>query len=220
MNIFIIIPSFNEGQRLVTTLKETKKYIKSEYIVVVDDASKKPEKLPKNSGVWLLRHKLNLGKGAAMRTGAEFAFEQGADAVIFMDADCQHDPKEIPVFTKYLDEGFDVVFGSRRPGINIPLTRFLGKKFTSVYVNFVFGVFLTDILSGYRALTKKAYKLVKWESDRYAVETEMIARMSHHKNELKWIEFPIDTIYMDKYKGMTAIDAIRLLLSSIKWKLR
>lgn len=220
MKIYLVIPTFNEGQRLILTLKEARKFIKPENIVVVDDASKTAEKIPSKSGIWLIRHKLNLGKGAAMRTGAEFAFENGADAVIFMDADCQHDPKEIPVFTKNLNDGFDVVFGSRRPGINIPLVRFLGKKFTSIYVNFVFGIFLTDILSGYRGLTKKAYNLIKWESDRYAVETEMIAKMSHHKRDLKWIEFPIDTIYMDKYKGMTAIDAIRLLLSSIKWKLR
>ena len=220
MNIFLVIPSYNEDKRLNQTLKKAKFYISSDKIVVVDDGSKNPERLPKNSGVWLLRHKLNLGKGAAMRTGAEFAFDQGAEAVIFMDADCQHDPKEIPVFSKYLDEGFQIVFGSRQPGINIPLARFLGKKFASVYVNFVFGVYISDILSGFRALTKKAYELVKWESDRYAVETEMVARMSHHKRELSWIEFPIETIYMDKYKGMTPIDAIRLMLSSIKWKLR
>lgn len=220
MKIFLVIPSFNEDKRLVETIKKAQKFIASEKIVVIDDGSKIPERLPKNSRIWLLRHKLNLGKGAAMRTGAEFAFDQGAEAIIYMDADCQHDPKEISVFTKYLEEGYQLVFGSRRPGINVPLTRFLGKKFASVYVNLVFGVYITDILSGYRALTKKAYELVKWESDRYAVETEMVAHMSHHKKELSWIEFPIETIYMDKYKGMTPIDAIKLMLSSIKWKLR
>ncbi len=220
MNIFLVIPSFNEHKRLAETIKKAKQFISPEKIVVIDDGSRMAERLPKNSGVWLLRHKLNLGKGVAMRTGAEFAFDQGADAVIFMDADCQHDPKEIPVFTKFLEEGYQIVFGSRRPGINVPLTRFLGKKFASVYVNFIFGVYVSDILSGYRALTEKAYDLVKWESDRYAVETEMVARMSHHKKEISWIEFPIETIYMDKYKGMTPIDAIKLMISSIKWKLR
>ena len=220
MNIFLVIPSFNEGKRLVNTIDKAKSYISGDKIIVVDDGSKHPEKFSKKTGVWLLRHKLNLGKGAAMRTGAEFAFERGAEAIIFMDADCQHDPKEIPLFDQYLNEGFDLVFGSRRPGINVPLTRFLGKKLTSIYVSIVFGVYLSDILSGYRGLTKKAYELVKWESDRYAVETEMVAHMSHHKKELSWIEFPIETIYMDKYKGMTAIDAIKLMISSIRWKLR
>jgi len=220
VNIYVVIPSLNEGKRLVETLHKVRKYIASTNIVVVDDGSRRPEILPKNTGVWLLRHKLNLGKGAAMRTGAEFAFGKGADAIIFIDADCQHDPKEIPKFIDYLNKGNDLVFGSRQPGINVPLVRFLGKKFASVFVNFVFKIYLTDILSGYRGLTKKAYDLIRWESDRYAVETEMIARMSHFKNELRWIEFPIDTIYMDKYKGMTVIDAARMLFSSIKWKLR
>lgn len=220
MNIFVIIPSFNEGKRLAETIHKAKQFVPAENIVVVDDGSKVPEHLPQNIGVWLLRHKLNLGKGAAMRTGAEFAFDKGAEAIIFMDADCQHDPKEIPVFTRYLEEGYQIVFGSRRPGINVPLTRFLGNKLTSVYINLIFGIYVTDILSGYRALTKKAFELVRWESDRYAVETEMVAHMSHHKKELSWIEFPIETIYMDKYKGMTAIDAIKLMISSIRWKLR
>jgi glycosyltransferase involved in cell wall biosynthesis len=219
VNTFLVIPSFNEDKRLTETVRKAMQYIPPQKIIIIDDGSKVPEYLPKNTGVWLLRHKLNLGKGAAMRTGAEFAFGQGADAVIFMDADCQHDPKEIPIFHKFLNEGYQLVFGSRRPGINVPLTRFLGTKFTSVYINLIFGVYISDILSGFRALTKKAYDLVKWESDRYAVETEMVARMSHHKKELSWIEFPVETIYMDKYKGMTPIDAIRLLLSSIKWKL-
>ena len=220
MNTFLVIPSFNEGKRLIETIEKAKTYISSDKIVVIDDGSKHREKLPAKTGVWLLRHKLNLGKGAAMRTGAEFAFDQGAEAVVFMDADCQHDPKEIPHFDQFLNEGYDLVFGSRRPGLNVPLVRFLGKKITSIYVNLIFGVYLTDILSGYRGLNRKAYELVKWESDRYAVETEMVARLSHHKKELRWVEFPIETIYMDKYKGMTAIDAIRLFISSIKWKVR
>lgn len=218
MNIFVVIPSFNEGQRLQETVDKIKEFVAGENIIVVDDGSKKPEKLSRG-GIWLIRHKLNLGKGAAMRTGAEFAFDQGADAIIFMDADCQHDPKEFPEFAKFLNQGYDLVFGSRRPGISTPLVRFLGKKFSSVYINFVFHIYISDILSGYRGLSRQAYDLVKWESDRYSVETEMIARLARHKDVLKWTEFPIDTIYIDKYKGMTPIDATRLFISSIKWKL-
>jgi len=97
--------------------------------------------------------------------------------------------------------------------------RFLGKKFSSVYINFVFHIYISDILSGYRGLSRQAYDLVKWESDRYSVETEMIARLAPSQRCFEWTEFPIDTIYIDKYKGMTPIDATRLFISSIKWKL-
>lgn len=219
MNIFLVIPSYNEGSALTKTIDKAKKYISANKIVVVDDGSNKIKKYKNKKGIWFLRHKINLGKGAAMRTGIEFAFKQGADAVIFMDADLQHDSKEIKKFKKFLLEGYDIVFGSRREGMDIPLVRYAGKKFGSVFINLVFGIYISDILSGYRAMTKNAYTKVKWESDRYSVETEMVVRLSKHKNSLKWVEFPIETIYVDKYKGMTIIDGFKMLLSSIKWKL-
>jgi polyprenyl-phospho-N-acetylgalactosaminyl synthase len=218
VNIFLIIPSFNEGKRLAETLQKATQYIPAEKIIVVDDGSRTPETLPKNAGSWLLRHRLNLGKGAAMRTGADFAFEHGADAIIYMDADCQHDPAELPIFIEHLDNGYDVVFGSRKPTLHAPLIRIFGRKLTSLYTNLLFGIYVADTLSGYRALTRSAYKKCIWNSDRYAVESEMIARIGKHKNSLRIVEIPIETIYMDKYKGMTVIDAIRLMFSSIIWK--
>lgn len=218
MNVFLIIPSFNEGERLTSTVTKALKYFPNNKVVVIDDGSKEPEKIEGNLGVWLLRHRLNLGKGAAMRTGAEFAFENGAEAVIYMDADCQHNPKELPVFIKHLNEGNDIVFGSRLSDLDAPLVRLFGKKFTSIYLNLMFGIYISDTLSGYRGITKDAFDKICWQSNRYAVEAEMIARLAKHKDRLRWIEFPIETIYMDKYKGMTTIDAIKLMFVSIFWK--
>ncbi len=219
MNTFLIIPSFNEGDRLLNTLSVSRNFISDDHIVVVDDGSKKAPLIPKKIKCWYLRHKINLGKGAAMRTGADFAFSKGADAIIYIDADGQHDPSEIPEFSRFLDKGYDLVFGSRRFIGDAPLTRYLGKKFTSVYVNLVFGIYVSDILSGFRALSKKAYKLIAWQSNRYNVEAEMVVRLSRHKKELKWIEIPIRTIYIFKYKGMTVLDGIKLLINSIGWRI-
>lgn len=216
MNIFLVIPAFNERERLPAVLKKTASFFPKEKIVVVDDGSHHPI-TTKNALV--IRHQLNLGKGAAMKTGAEYAFRQKADAVIFMDADGQHDPRELPRFVSELERGFDVVFGSRRPGLTVPLTRLLGNKFASIYINLLFGIYVSDILSGYRALTKKAYRLLSWESGRYGVETEMVARLGKNQHQLKWAEFPIETIYIDKYKGVTIIDAIKVLINTLWWKL-
>jgi len=219
MNIYLIVPSYNEGKRLRDTLKHAKKYFPEIKTVVVDDGSIRKELLSPTCKAILIRHQLNLGKGAAMITGADYAFSQGAEAVIFMDADSQHNPKQLKDFKRYLEKDYDLVFGSRDHGIHTPLIRFLGNRFASVYINILFGVYVSDILSGYRALTKKAYNLVKWRSVRYGVETEMVARLGKHKNKLSWIEFPIDTIYVDKYKGVTIVDAIKILGQSIWWKL-
>jgi glycosyltransferase involved in cell wall biosynthesis len=219
MNVFIVIPAFNEQPRLPQLLKQTKKFHSLEKVVVVDDGSEPSLKIPRSLPVWLLKHQVNLGKGMAMKTGAEFAFSRGAEAVIFMDADLQHDPKEIPVFIKQIEQGFDVIFGSRNYNRAGPADRLFGNRLASIYIRLLFGVKISDILSGYRALTKKAYKLIKWHSDRYAVETEMIARLSKHRDRLRWTEIPIETIYIDKYKGISPADSVKILTSSLWWKL-
>jgi hypothetical protein len=135
-----------------------------------------------------------------------------------MDADGQHDPKEIPVFVEYFKKNYDLVFGSRRPGLDTPFVRYMGNKFASLYIRFLFGVYVSDILSGYRGLTKKAYDLLLWDSPRYGVETEMVARLGKSRDVLKWVEFPIEAIYQDKYKGVTLIQAIKILGESFFWK--
>lgn len=217
-NIFIIIPSFNETDRLDNTVSDVISHIPpSITVVVVDDGSKVPVK--ESEKYLLLRHKLNQGKGSAMKTGAEYAFKNGAQAVIFMDADGQHEGKYISQFISLFNHGFQVVLGSRRMKLKTPLTRMLGNKLISIYINLLFGVYVSDILSGFRLISKTAYKSLYWSSQRYGVETEMIARLGKSKNFLKWTEIPIEPVYIDKYKGMTIIDAIKILLDSIWWKL-
>lgn len=217
-NIFIVIPSFNEYDRLDKVISNLTKHAPpSATIVVVDDGSARP--VNKSKKYLLLRHTLNQGKGSAMKTGAEYAFKNGAQAVIFMDADGQHEAKYIPQFASLFDQGFQVVLGSRRMKLETPLTRMLGNKLISIYINLLFGVYVSDILSGFRLISKSAYKSLYWTSQRYGVETEMIARLGKNKKGLKWTEIPIEPVYIDKYKGMTIIDAIKILFDSIWWKL-
>jgi len=218
MNIWIVVPSFNEQQRLVETVRRIRKVVPTLPLIVVDDGSTPPEKVSVRDGIHVLRHKLNLGKGAALTTGIEYAFGHGAEAVILMDSDGQHNPAHIPEFVRLLSEGMDLVFGSRQ-GFSAPLIRLLGNKFAAIYINILFGVYVSDILSGFRGLSKRAYKAVKWRSMGYGVETEMVARLGKHTGQLQFTEIPIDTLYIDKYKGVSIIDAINILANSIWWKL-
>ena len=213
MKVWIVIPAYNENGRLAKVLIS----LPAGYpVVVVDDGSAARVNTKK---AIVLRHEINLGKGAAMKTGADYAFSQGADAVIFMDADGQHRATDISTFTAYLNWGYDVVIGSRRPSLQTPLVRLLGNKFASIYMNIVFGIYITDIVSGFRALTKKAYALLRWDSGRYGVETEMIARLGLHKTRLRYIEFPIESVYIDKYKGVTLVHALEIFGHTLWWKL-
>lgn len=216
--IYVIIPALNEQNRIISLLKSVNKYFPPSRVIVVDDGSVPALKISPVYPVWLLRHRINLGKGMAMHTGADFAFNKGAHAVIFLDADGQHNPREIPVFIKYFHQGYDVIFGSRQAGLNTPLIRYLGNKFASLYIRFLFGIYISDILSGYRGLTAEAYQLLHWTSSHYGVETEIVARLGKYKHQLKWTEIPIENIYIDKYKGVTLVQAVRILGESIWWK--
>jgi glycosyltransferase involved in cell wall biosynthesis len=216
-DIYVIIPAFNEQPRLPQVLKSLTHYLPSDHIVVVDDGSSQPLQL--KPGYWLLRHQINLGKGEAMKTGAEFAFSKKAKAIIFMDADGQHNPQELPKFIHYLLSGYQVVFGTRSFNSTSPLPRVLGNKFASFYIYLLFHIYVSDILSGFRGLTHNAYRKLKWDSPRYGVETEMIARLGRVKSQLTWIEFPIASIYKDKYKGVSLVQAIKILGETLVWKI-
>ena len=166
-----------------------------------------------------LRHKVNLGKGAAMKTGAEAAFSEGYENVIFMDTDGQHDTSDIDKFINKLKEGCDIVYGSRNMSMGrMPLVRNLGNRITSIVISFLFGVYVSDVLCGYRAITKRAYKKISWESVGYAVETEMVIRTA--KEKLKHCEVPVKTLYLDAFKGVSVMDAVGIFFEVLRWRIR
>lgn len=220
MKIFIVIPLRNEEKHIVKLLKDLARYKMS--IIVVDDgsvdASLKEIQNFKTPKLKVLEHKVNLGKGATMKTGADYAFSKGADVVIFMDGDGQHNPGDLPKFLDLIKKRkYEVIFGNRVSNFGVPLVRFLGNKFASVVMALAFNIYVSDSLCGFRSVTKKAYKNIKWESDGYGVEIEMIARVS--KKGVKFTEVPVETIYHDHVKGVTLLDAFSILFSVVKWRL-
>lgn len=231
MNIQIVMPGVNEEKRIEKVLTELGSL--NYKVIFVDDGSTDGTALKlraiSNSKLTVLTHKINLGKGAALKTGCEYAFSHGADAVILMDSDGQHSIDDLPKFIEKLEikqslplrgKKYDVVFGSRNLGLGMPFIRYAGNKVASVIVNLMFGIYVSDLVSGYRALTKKAYNKAKWSPSRppgYGVETEMIIRIK--KANLKYCEIPVATIYYDNYKGVSILDAFGVLFSLVYWKI-
>ena len=93
----------------------------------------------------------------------------------------------------------------------------MGNKLASVLVGFMFGIYVSDLICGFRGLTKNAYKKIKWESTGYGVETEMVIRTK--KNGLSHCEVPVETVYYDNYKGVSIIDALGVLVNLFRWRL-
>jgi glycosyltransferase involved in cell wall biosynthesis len=213
---WIVMPSYNEHKNISRIIDEVHKYCRN--IVVVDDGSlDSTYEIAKRKNKYTLRHIINLGKGAAMKTGCEFAIKQGAKKIVFIDSDGQHEPKELPLFFKSLDD-YDIVFGSRRLDKNMPSILRFGNYVLSSMISFLFGIKLADTQSGYRGMTAEAYKRIRWRANDYSVETEMIANAG--KNHLKYKEIKINTVYNDRYKGTTVIDGIKIGLKILVFKIR
>ncbi len=215
MKTAAVIPAYNEGNNIKNVLNEVSQFV--DEIIVVDDGSEdETYEIISNYPVRALRHEINLGKGAAMKTGCEAALKLNCDVILCLDADGQHKPDDIPRFLEKLQQDNDIVFGSRTIGRNMPLAMFLGNKFLSAAICRLFKVYLSDTQSGFRAFTKSAYEKMRWESNDYSVETEMIINMA--KNNLRFKEIEIDTIYHDNYKGTTPVHGMQIFLKILKWK--
>lgn len=214
-DIWLVIPAYNESKNVLSVIKKAKEYSKN--IVLVDDGSKdNTYDLIKDTGVYALKNIVNMGKGAALRTGCDFAVGKGANKIVVMDADGQHDTSEIPLFLKGIKDN-DIVFGTRRFSKQMPIILKVGNIVINRFIRLLYGVNLKDTQCGFRAFTVEAYKKIRWKSSDYSMESEMIANAG--KNKLKYIEIPIETIYSDKYKGTTIIDGFKIVLNMIRWKL-
>lgn len=216
MKTVVIIPAHNEATRIKSVLRGVKKYVKD--VVVVDDGSHdNTASVAQQAGATVLRHITNLGKGAALKTGCDYALQKGAEKIVVMDADGQHKPKDIPRFLNALKNN-EIVFGARKTNQKMPLVLRIGNRGLNTITKLLYDIKINDTQCGFRAFTRNAYKKIRWEAQNYDMESEMIARAG--KAKLKYAEIPIETIYLDKYKGTTVLDGIKIGLKLISWRLR
>lgn len=196
MEIAIVIAAYNEGKNIVEVIKQLRKY-KYDNIIVVDDGSKdNTYTIAKKSGVTALRHIINRGQGAALRTGTNYAIEHGADIVVHFDADGQHKADEIKQMIEPLKKGVvDITLGSRFLGKAENITT--GKKVVlklGAIVQWVFsGILLTDSHNGFRAMNKDAASKIRITFDRMEHASEIIEEIS--RNQLRYQEVPVTIIY-------------------------
>ncbi len=217
MRIVAVIPAYNEEKHIQNVITKTRPFVNE--IIVVDDGSKDNTFLLANAlNVTALRHKTNLGKGAALKTGCEAAKILKADVIITIDADGQHRSEDIPhLLEKLQKENLDIVFSVRSLNKKMPFLKKMGNKFLSAIINFFSGIKLSDTQCGFRAFKTNILDKIIWDAKDYYVETEMI--LNAGKNKLKYTAVPISTIYLDHYKGTTIIDGFKIFLKILKGKI-
>jgi glycosyltransferase involved in cell wall biosynthesis len=202
VNIWIIIPAYNEEAVIQDVIAEVRA-AGYENIILVDDGSAdrtfaKAKQMP---GVVALRHMINRGKGAAVKTGIEAAKLLDTDIAITMDADGQHNPADIDsmLFQMRL-HGYDVVLGSRlKESTGMPFYKVMHNHIGNLIVWMLYGLWVTDSQSGFRAYSRKALHTIDTKTDRYEYDSEVIREVRRHR--LKFIEIPIEVRYTEYSMG-------------------
>lgn len=210
--IVLVIAAYNEEQKIHGVIREVAKYVNR--IVVVDDGSTdRTSKKAKHRKVTILRHTINLGQGAALQTGFEFARTLKPDVVITYDGDGQFVAHDITKFVKPIIEGqAEVVLGSRFLGktLNMPFSRLIVLRLGILFTRLFSNIRLTDTHNGFRAFSGEAIKKIDLKHNRWAHPSEIIYQIS--KNKLKILEVPI-TVKYSKYswkKGQKNIEAVKI----------
>ena len=215
-SIFIVVPAYNEGRVIESILKSL---IRLNYsIVVVDDGSGDNtwsviNELP----VYALRHRINLGQGAALATGLKFSLQRGADILVLFDADGQHRIEDINVLIKpLLAKQADVVFGCRffraADRALIPRLRRILLKGAVIVNRLMTGVWLHDAHNGFIALTRGAAEQIQLRQKGFAYHSEMLTHVG--KLGLRYTERPTMITYSEysRAKGQSMWNAVNIVV--------
>jgi glycosyltransferase involved in cell wall biosynthesis len=221
----IILPAYNEEENIEVVIKEAKKFLPNSLIVVVDDGSKdRTFELAKKSGVIVLRHEKNKGKGEAIKTGFNYLKDKNIDYIIVADTDRQYDIKDAPKFIKTLEEGkADFVMG-KRDWSKVPFRHRFGNLIWRKCFNLLFKKKLEDTNCGFVAFSRKAMEKMKdYIHGGYILESEMLIAMV--KNNLKIAQVPVKVSYRKKSgisRGMRMVLGVLIfiLIEGIKYRLK
>lgn len=199
--IVIVIPVYNEATVIgdvLAEIRDTGRYT----VIVVDDGSGDDSFVQASVHRALtLRHRINRGKGAAMKTGIMAANLLEPDVVVTMDGDGQHDPADIaPLIRPIIEEGHDVVLGSRTLNRDeMPKIKVLANYFGNFFTWLLYGIWVSDSQSGFRAYSKYAALIIDTKADKYEYDSKVIREIK--TNRLSYAEVPVQTRYTEYSQG-------------------
>ena len=214
---WVVIPLYNEAQVIGDVVRELVPAFSN--VVCIDDGSRDGgAEIARSAGAHIVTHPINLGQGAALQTGFEYALEQGAQFVVTFDADGQHRVVDAQaMLTRAREEDFAIVFGSRflddrtKPGV---LKKMVLKTAVAV-TNWTTRTRLTDAHNGLRVIRADALRQVKLRQDRMAHGTEIVVQLG--KTRLPYTEQPVEVIYTDysRAKGQSLLNSVNILIDLI-----
>lgn len=210
--VAVLIPAFNAAGTVEPVIRASLEQTRN--VTVVDDGSiDGTGDVARRVGAHVLTHEVNRGKGAALKTGFQWACEAGYDGVITLDADGQHLPAEIPKFIDCHEKtGGDLIIGGRAHlfGQMLPRRR-TANRFSAWTIALTSGTDITDAQSGYRFYSMRLLRGLRLRSNGFAMESEVIVRAG--RGGFQVLTTPIDLGFVDgqstsHYKPV--LDTIRI----------
>jgi UDP-N-acetylglucosamine---dolichyl-phosphate N-acetylglucosaminyltransferase len=223
IRVCIVIPTYNEakmiGKVVAGTIEALSPLPYRAEVVVINDGSKDGSaRIAKKHGATVINHILNTGAGGATATGLSYAEQNGFDIAVTMDADGQHDIKDVMKgIDEILKRDDDLLIGSRLiDSEGMSRVKVIGNKGLSAVTYLLFGINSTDSQSGLRVFSRRALEQLRWKTSGYEFCSEMLWRAK--QLGLKMSEYPIKAIYTDysKAKGQNNWNAINIIKSLLK----
>lgn len=204
----VLLPVFNEAATVGGVLDAVRQFFAGE-VIVVDDGSndETPQVLAARRDVSVLHLDRNCGYGCALRVGFRVAADLGVERLVTMDCDGQHEPAHIPQFLSALEEGGDIVSGSRylpssaSLGVAPPQRQAINRRVTAM-INEVTGWSLTDSFCGFKAYRMESLQQVALSEAGYAMPLELWAKA--YRLGLSVREIPVERIYCDHDRSFGA----------------
>lgn len=188
----VLIPAYCESRWIGPVIRDVRQYIP--LVVVVDDGSSDDTAaVSREAGAVVLVHEVNQGKGAALRTGFQYAREQGMSFVLTMDGDGQHAATDIPVFLQEFAKGtFSVIIGNRmnRPNI-MPRWRWLTNHLMSRFLSWKMGQYVPDTQNGFRLYRTDAIPDMPENGTRFASESEILLKLARRGEKIKTVSIRV-----------------------------
>ena len=181
------------GEQSILQLHSALSQMGIRQLLVIDDGSlDATAQILNDNGIPHLSHETNLGKGAAIKSGAKWAIENNFHWILTLDADQQHPPSSIPVFMERMKEGV-ILIGQRTDLKSMPLLRVFSNTFTSLLLSIRTNHLLRDSQCGFRLIPLSLLKEVTFKQNGFQFESELLIKASYADYTIKHINIP--TVY-------------------------
>jgi polyprenyl-phospho-N-acetylgalactosaminyl synthase len=213
-SLWIVVPAYNEQSTIQQVVAALIRF--SPNVIVIDDCSTDLTAIRAGAaGARVLHHPINLGQGASLQTGIEFALQSRASHIVTFDADLQHRAEDIPSLLEALRRaGADFALGSRFLGgaTNIDLSRRMLLKAAVLFTRLTTGLRLTDVHNGMRAMTRRGARALRIRQNRMAHASEILQQIA--RSRLPYVEVPVTVEYTpySKAKGQRLSNSVNIVL--------